>query len=79
MSRVHVIAWRDNPAQQLLSPATIRQKPAALSALFRYLCDNNAVLGNPVEGVKRPITNANEGKTPALGDSQVRRLLEAPA
>ena len=37
------------------------------------------MLGNPVDGVKRPATNNNEGSTPALGDAQARRLLEAPA
>ena len=36
-------------------------------------------LGNPVDGVKRPAANSNEGSTPALGDAQARRLLEAPA
>ena len=36
-------------------------------------------LGNPVDGVKRPMANNNEGSTPALGDAQARRLLEAPA
>jgi integrase/recombinase XerD len=50
-----------------------------LSSLFDYLCERNPVLGNPVDGVKRPMANNNEGSTPALGDAQVRRLLEAPA
>jgi integrase/recombinase XerD len=31
-----------------------------------------------VDGVKRPMANNNEGSTPALGEAQVRRLLEAP-
>jgi site-specific recombinase XerD len=47
--------------------------------LFDYLCERNAVSGNPVDGVKRPKANRREGATPALGDAQVRRLLEAPA
>jgi hypothetical protein len=42
-------------------------------------CERNAVAGNPVDGVKRPMANNNEGSTPALGDAQARRLLEAPA
>jgi site-specific recombinase XerD len=62
-----------------LGAATIRRKLSALSSLFDYLCEQNAVLGNPVDGVKRPATNNNEGSTPALGDAQARRLLEAPA
>jgi site-specific recombinase XerD len=48
------------------------------SALFDYLCEHNAVVGNPVAGVKRPSANANEGSMPALGDAQVRKLLDAP-
>jgi integrase/recombinase XerD len=36
------------------------------------------VAGNPVDGVKRPMANGNEGTTPALGDAQVRKLLDAP-
>jgi len=32
-----------------------------------------------VDGVKEPASNNNEGGTPALGDAQVRRLLETPA
>jgi integrase/recombinase XerD len=50
---------------------------SALSALFDYMCEHNAVSGNPVDGVKRPMANGNEGSTPALGDGQARKLLEA--
>ena len=45
--------------------------------MFNYLCGHNAVPGNPVNGVKRPGANANESSTPALGDFQVRKLLDA--
>src|SRR5208283_2532253 len=38
----------------------------------------NAVTHNPVKGVERPRTESGEGKTPALGDHQARKLLEAP-
>ena len=34
---------------------------------------------NPVNGLKRPTANGNEGSTPALGDAQARKLLEAQA
>ena len=54
-------------------PATVgRQHPAqALGAVLHLdcLCERNAVSGNPVDGVKRPIANGNEGSTPALGDA----------
>ena len=79
VARSHVIAWRKNMQTRSLGAATVRRKLSALSSLFDYLCERNAVLGNPVDGVKRPATNNNEGSTPALGDAQARRLLEAPA
>ena len=78
VARAHVIAWRKDMETRSLGAATIRRKLSALSSLFDYLCEHNAVVGNPVDGVKRPATNNNEGSTPALGDAQVRRLLEAP-
>jgi integrase/recombinase XerD len=78
IARSHIIAWRKDMEQRALSPSTIRRKLSALSSLFDYLCERNAALGNPVDGVKRPMANGNEGSTPALGDRQARRLLEAP-
>lgn len=61
-----------------LAPATIRRKLSAVSSLYDYLCNENAVESNPVAGVKRPTEGANEGKTPALSDDQARALLKAP-
>ena len=78
MTRAHVIAWRKNLESRGLSPSSIRRKLSALSSLFDYLCEHNAVLGNPVDGVKRPSADNNEGATPALGDAQARKLLDAP-
>ena len=79
ITRAHVIAWRKDIESRHLSPASVRRKLSALSSLFDYLCERNAVLGNPVDGVKRPAANGNEGSTPALGDAQARRLLAAPS
>ncbi|QKK07555.1 MAG: tyrosine-type recombinase/integrase [Planctomycetota bacterium] len=83
VNRAHVIAWRallevSGPEGRSLSPATIRRKLSAVSSLFDYLCNENAVESNPVAGVKRPTEGANEGKTPALSDAQARALLQAP-
>lgn len=47
-----------------LAPASIRRKFSALSSRFDYLCERNAVLGNPVDGVKRPAAASYEGSTP---------------
>ena len=79
VTRSHVIAWRDDLARRGLSGMTVRHRLAALSSLFQHLCDSNAVTHNPVKGVKRPSVESHEGKTPALGDHQARRLLEAPS
>jgi site-specific recombinase XerD len=78
VTRAHVLAWRKHLEGGQRSGATIRRKLAALSSLFAYLCERNAVLLNPVAGVKRPRSNSNEGKTPALGDHQARALLDVP-
>jgi site-specific recombinase XerD len=79
VTRAHVIAWRDELVGRGLSPTTVRHRLSALASLFDYLCDQNAVTHNPVKGVKRPVPETTEGKTPALGDHQARKLLAAPA
>src|ERR1019366_8941752 len=79
VARAHVLAWRKDLESRALAGATIRRKLAALSSLFDYLCEANAVASNPVKGVKRPTNeNQQEGKTPAIGDHQARSLLNAP-
>jgi integrase/recombinase XerD len=78
ITRAHVIAWRQELVKQVLANDTIRRKLAALSSLYAYLCEKHAVLHNPVLGVKRPRSMNREGVTPALGDHQARKLLEAP-
>lgn len=78
VTRAHVIAWRKDLETRQLANTSIRRKLSALSSLFDYLCERNAVFGNPVDGVKRPSSNSNEGSTPALGDAQARKLLDAP-
>ena len=84
VTRAHVIAWRDDLRTRVTrrgeawSDASIRHRLSALAALFEYLCDRNAVTHNPVKGVERPKTESGEGKTPAIGDHQARKLLDAP-
>lgn len=79
VTRAHVLAWRKDMERRALQAATIRRKLAAVSELFDFLCEENSIARNPVNGVKRPREGANEGKTPALSDVQARCLLEAPA
>lgn len=78
VTRAHVIAWRDQLVERTLNGSTVRHRLASLASLFQYLCSKNAVTHNPVKGVQRPKTESGEGKTPALGDHQARKLLEAP-
>lgn len=78
VTRAHLLAWRRDLELRGLAGATIRRKLAALSSLFDYLCESNAVTSNPVKGVKRPKMESQEGKTPAIGDHQARSLLNAP-
>ena len=57
VTRAHVIAWREalgeRTGDRSLIGTSIRHRLAALSSLFQYLCDHNAVTHNPVKGVKR--------------------------
>ncbi len=79
VKRSHLIAWRKNLEGRRLEAATIRRKLSALSSLFDFLCESNAVAFNPADGVKRPNIGSNEGKSPALSDEQAKLLLSAPA
>jgi site-specific recombinase XerC len=48
IARTHVIACRKKLEKRELADSTIRRKLSALSALFDYLCERNAVARNPV-------------------------------
>jgi len=50
VTRSHVIAWREDLERRGLAASSIHRKLSALSALFDYLCQCNAVAGNPVDG-----------------------------
>lgn len=78
VTRSHLIAWRKELERRRLQAATIRRKLSALSELFEFLCEENVLTRNPVNGVRRPREGANEGKTSALSDVQAKRLLGAP-
>jgi len=78
VTRAHVIAWREDLVQRGLGGMTVRHRLAALSSLFEYLCEKNAVTHNPVRGVKRPRAESYCGKPPALSEEHARHLLDAP-
>ncbi len=54
VTRAHVLAWQRELEQQGVAGATIRPRLAALSSLYEWLCNVNAVTHNPVHGVRRP-------------------------
>jgi integrase/recombinase XerD len=76
--RAHVIAFRDELIRRGLKGLTVLRKLVAISSLFEYLCERNTIATNPVEGASRPNVESTEGKTPAISDARVRRLLAAP-
>src|SRR5208282_1756143 len=78
VTRAHIIGWRDDLVRRGLGGSTIRHRLASLASLFEHLCEKNAVTHNAVKGVERPKTESSEGKTPALGNHQARKLLAAP-
>ena len=49
----HVLAWRKSIEERELSGATIRRKMAALSSLFEYLSEKNAVAGSGQRQMER--------------------------
>jgi site-specific recombinase XerD len=51
VTRAHLIAWRKDLEGRACEGSTIRRKLSAVSSLFEYLCERNAVVHNPV---KRP-------------------------
>src|ERR1700728_2836021 len=51
VTRAHVIAWREalgeRTGERSLIGTSIRHRLAALSSLFQYPCDSNAITHNP--------------------------------
>jgi len=62
VTRAHVIAWRQDLERRVCAPTTIQRKLAAVSSLFAYLSEQNAVLHNPVDGVRRPRATRGEAR-----------------
>jgi len=54
VTRAHVIAWRKVLQKRKLATATLRRKLSALSDLFDYLCEENAVTDNRFTALSDP-------------------------
>jgi site-specific recombinase XerD len=75
----HLIAWREHLIRSGASPRTVQNRLAAVSSLFKHLCERQAASRNPATGVKRPRVNTGRVDAAVLAPEQVRRLLHAPS
>lgn len=63
-TRAYVIDWRKDLELRYLPPSSIRRNLSALSTLLDYLCERNAVIGDPIDGVKRPWPRGTKARIP---------------
>jgi len=74
--RSHLLAWDRTLKERGLADSTRRRKLSALSSLFQYLTNANALEFNPVTGMIRP--KGKSERTMCLGNDQAKLLLNAP-
>jgi integrase/recombinase XerD len=74
VEEIHIIAWK-NILLQKYSKRSINRKLAALSAFFRFLETDRAVISSPVNRVKR-LPNPKEFSTRDLSDLEVKTGIE---
>jgi site-specific recombinase XerD len=60
------------------SPHTVQNRLAAVSSLFKHLCEQQVAVRNPATGVRRPKVNTTRVDAAVLTPEQVRRLLNTP-
>lgn len=74
--RAHVDGWVRTMEGQEPRPAaaTLSRRIAAISSLYEYLQDEDAVASNPAARVRRPKVS-HDGVTPAISADEARRLL----
>ena len=74
---VHVAAWIEAQAQNGTPAPTIKQRLAAVRALFDAMVVGQAMTLNPAAAVRGPSHSAKSGKTPVLDAQEARQLLDA--
>lgn len=74
---VHVAAYVEELGQRA-SVATVKQRLAAIRALFDFLVVGQVVPANPAASVRGPKLSRRTGTTPALLPEEARALLEQP-
>ena len=65
------------PADQPLSPPTVKQNLAALRSLFDWLVTGHILEVNPAHAVRGPRHVVRKGKTPYLTSEEARALLDS--
>jgi len=76
---LEIIQYRDYLLNDLKqSHRSVKNRLSALSSLFKYLVENQILAVNPVQSVKRPKVASDRGETPAMTESQAKKLLSLP-
>lgn len=73
---LHVAAWVEQLTESH-SPATVKQRLAAVRELFRWLASGGVLASNPAADVKGPKETVRTGKTPKLEAEDFRRLIDS--
>lgn len=73
---IHVAAWIEELGQSHSVP-TVKQRLAAIRALFDWLVVGQVVPTNPASSVRGPRHSVRRGKTPVLDPEEARQLLDA--
>lgn len=72
---IHVAAWMEEALQSGTSAPTVKQRLAALRALFDWMVVGQAMPTNPAASVRGPKHIVRSGKTPVLDPDEARHLL----
>ncbi len=79
VSSADIIAYRDHLIDEKgMRPRSVRNRLAAISSLFKHLKNEQVVMLNPVENIKRPQVDQERGATPAMTITQVAQMLATP-
>lgn len=73
---LHVAAYIEQVTQERSAP-TVKQRLAAIRALFDWLVVGQIVPVNPAASVRGPSYSAKRGKTPVLDPAEARQLLDS--
>lgn len=73
---IHVAAWMEEALGNGISAPTVKQRLAALRALFDWMVVGQAMPTNPAASIRGPKHIVRRGKTPVLDPDEARHLLD---